>query len=344
MAYALFFMPLVISFAVAAIVLGAVVMFGKKKNADNRFSNRHIHRPGISRLGGAALVISFVATLFFDPQLVGSAPLEGLFVGCGAILIFGLIDDFKQLGWKIQLLFQIVLVGLVYAIGLKLVFASHLLGGFFPSGTAAGYFFGLLVSIVWIVALMNAMNWVDGIDGVSGGVTLIAAGTIFLLSLRPEVNQPPVAIITAALVGCLLAFLLFNFHPSKIMAGTSGSMFMGFVLAALAIFAGAKIATTLLVLAVPVIDALWVIAERFKAGESIFSADQRHLHFRLLELGWPQKKICLFYWSITLCIAIVALNTRALGKAVTFVLILIVMLAILFAVRKKTMVNEKTQA
>jgi len=344
MAYDLFSMPLLVSFAIAAILISAVVLFSKKKIADGRVSSRHIHRSTVSRLGGAALIISFIATLFFDPRLAGSAPLEGLFAGCSAILIFGIIDDFKQLSWKIQLLFQIVLVGLVYAIGLKLVFAPHPLGGFFSFDATFGYAFSLLISIGWIVALMNAMNWVDGTDGVSGGITLIAAGTIFLLSLRPEVNQPPVAIITAALVGSLAAFLLFNFHPSRILAGTSGAMFMGFALAALAIFAGAKIATTLLVLAIPVIDALWVIAERFGAGKSIFSADKRHLHFRLLALGWSQKKICLFYWSITLCIAIIALNTRAFGKTITFSAILVLMLAVLFVVRKKTILIEKTQA
>jgi UDP-GlcNAc:undecaprenyl-phosphate/decaprenyl-phosphate GlcNAc-1-phosphate transferase len=342
MAYGLFFMPLMVSFAIAALIVSAVVLFGKKKNADGRFSSRHIHRSGISRFGGVALIISFIATLLFDSRLVGSAPLEGLIVGCSAILIFGIIDDLKQIDWKTQLLFQILLVGLVYTIGLRLVLMSNQLGGFFSFGTANGYFFGLVISIVWIVLLMNAMNWADGIDGVSGGVTLIGAGTIFLLSLRPEVNQPPVAIITAALVGCLLAFLLFNFNPSKILAGTSGSMFMGFALAALAIFAGAKIATTLLVLAIPVIDAIWVIAERFGAGESIFGADKRHLHFRLLELGWPQKKICLFYWSITLCIAIIALNTRAFGKTVTFLAVLVLTLGALFAVRKKTLLVKKT--
>jgi len=231
---------------------------------------------------------------------------------------------------------------LVYAVGLRRVFMANPLTGVLSADTTFGYFFVLLISVAWIVALMNAMNWVDGIDGVSGGVTLIGAGTIFLLSLRPEVNQPPVAIITAALVGSLIAFLLFNFHPSKILAGTSGSMFMGFALAALAIFAGAKIATTLLVLAIPVIDALWVIGERFGAGKSIFSADKRHLHFRLLALGWSQRKVCLFYWSITVFIAIAALNTRAFGKTVTFLSVLILMLAILFAVRKKTLSAEKT--
>jgi len=111
---------------------------------------------------------------------------------------------------------------------------------------------------------MNAINWVDGLDGVAGGITFIGVLSVFFLSQRENVNQPPITIISAILLGSLAAFLIFNFHSAKIMAGTSGSMFMGFILAILAIFAGAKIATTFLVLTIPIIDALWVIGQRFQ--------------------------------------------------------------------------------
>ena len=182
---------------------------------------------------------------------------------------------------------------------------------------------------------MNSMNWIDGVDGVSAGITLIGGITIFILSLRPEVNQPPVGIIAAALIGCTLALLLFNFYPAKIMAGTSGAMFMGFILAVLSVFAGAKIATTLLVMAVPIIDAFWVVSERIKSGSSVFSADKRHLHFRLIELGWSQRKICLFYCLITAFIAVLALNTGAMGKVITFILFGIIMLGMLTLIKNK---------
>jgi UDP-GlcNAc:undecaprenyl-phosphate GlcNAc-1-phosphate transferase len=190
-------------------------------------------------------------------------------------------------------------------------------------------------AIIWIVLMINSMNWIDGVDGLSGGVTFIGALTIFFLSLRPEVNQPPVAIIAMALAGAVLGFLVFNFYPSKILAGTSGAMFMGFILAALAIFAGTKIATALLVMAIPIIDAAWVVGERIKSGKSIFKSDDRHLHYKLLDLGWTQRRITLFFCLITICISLIAINTRAIGKIVTMALVVAVMLAFFVFLNRK---------
>jgi len=264
-----------------------------------------------------------------------TVPLLGVLLASGAILVFGVVDDIKQLGWKSQLFFQLVIVALVYIVGVKLQYVSNPLGGIFFFDGGLAYLLGLVVSIIWVVFLMNVINWVDGVDGVSGGITFIAAGTIFILSQRPEVNQPPVGIITAALVGSLAAFLLLNFYPAKIMAGTSGSMFMGFMLAILAIFAGAKIATTLMVLAVPIIDALWVMGERLRQRKSVFMADRRHLHYRLLELGWSAKKICIFYYLVTVLISVLALNVRAVGKAASLIVILIASMAMLVIASRK---------
>jgi UDP-GlcNAc:undecaprenyl-phosphate GlcNAc-1-phosphate transferase len=228
----------------------------------------------------------------------------------------------------------------VYIKGVRLDYISNPFGGIFLFHNYGGFIVGIIVVVIWTVLLINSMNWIDGIDGISSGISLIGGATIFFLSLRPEVNQPPIGIISTVFMGGLLAFLLFNFHPAKIIAGTSGSMFMGFVLAVLAIFSGEKIATTLLVLAVPIVDALWVIGERFQSKKSIFSADRRHLHYRLLELGWSPKKICIFYYAITAFIAVLALNTRAAGKTITFVLFGVIMLGMLIWIRNK--VSQKT--
>jgi len=118
----------------------------------------------------------------------------------------------------------------------------------------------------------------------------IAKITLFFLSISNLVNQPPLGIISIILAGAVLGFLVFNFHPAKIFMGTSGSMFLGFILATLAIFSGGKIATALLVMGFPVMDAIWVIAQRIKSGKSPFKGDARHLHYRLLEKGWTRKK------------------------------------------------------
>lgn len=338
MNYNIFMMPLVTSFAVSVLLLMLLVALGRKYAAhDARVSQRHLHKKGVSRLGGVALILSFVAAILLDRRLVISTPLLGVLFGSGAILILGVMDDLKQLSWKSQLFAQFAIVLFVYVMGVRLQYVTNPLGGILLLDNGIGYIVGLLISIVWIIFIMNAMNWVDGVDGVAGGITFIGAVTVFFLSLRPDVNQPPIGIITAAFIGSLVAFMILNFHPAKILAGTSGSMFMGFILAIMAIFAGAKIATTLLVLTVPIVDALWVIGERFKAGDSIFSADRRHLHFKLIELGWSSWRICLFYYGITSLVAVVALNTNAFGKVIGFMFIALFMLIALFAIRRKAL-------
>lgn len=328
--------PFLTSFFVAAIIGTALIFWaGKKDFSFKRAGERHIHAKNISRLGGVALISAFILTIFLDKRIVIDAPLAAVLAASGAILVFGVIDDLRQLSWKIQLFFQIIIISFVCFLGVRLHFISNPLGGIFLLDDSLGYFIGFLIAIVWVVLLMNAMNWVDGVDGISAGITFITGITILILSLRPEVNQPPIAIMASAFLGGMLAFFLFNYNPAKILAGTSGSMFMGFILAVLAIFSGAKIATTLLVLTIPVLDALWVIGERIKAKKSIFLADKNHLHHKLLGLGWSQKKICLFYCGITALIAIISLNTRDGSKLVAFLLLGFFMLIMLYVVSQK---------
>ena len=341
MDYSLYLMPMFSSLLISVSLLILLISFGQKySNDDGRTSNRHIHKKGILRFGGIALILSFLFAILLDKNLVIGAPLLGVLFGSLLILFLGVVDDFKQIAWKKQLFFQFLIVIFVYIMGVHLEYVTNPFGGVLVLDAGWGYVFGFLISTIWIIFLMNAMNWVDGIDGVAGGVALIGIVAIFFLSLRPEVNQPPIGIIAAVFAGGLVAFLLFNFYPAKILAGSSGSMFIGFILAVLAIFAGAKIATTLLVLAVPIIDALWVIGERFKAGASIFSGDRRHLHFRLLELGWSQRNICLFYYVITALVAFIALNTQALEKMIALFLVTMVILVFFVIIRRKMKIKK----
>jgi UDP-GlcNAc:undecaprenyl-phosphate GlcNAc-1-phosphate transferase len=112
-------------------------------------------------------------------------------------------------------------------------------------------------------------------------------------------------------------------------------MFFGFTLAILAIFSGTKIATAILVLFLPLMDFIWVIGERIKEGKSIFKPDQKHLHFKLLELGWSPIKINAFFFSATAIFSLIALNTRILGKSVTLLTAILLMLSFLVFIKKK---------
>jgi len=130
MNYSLFLMPLAVSFIVAVFILIAIILFGRKNGeADLRIESRHVHRSGISRFGGVALIISFIIAVLIDRNLVIDAPLVGLILALVLILFFGVIDDLRQLSWRTQFFFQIALVLFVYFIGIRLEFVSNPFGG-----------------------------------------------------------------------------------------------------------------------------------------------------------------------------------------------------------------------
>lgn len=303
---------------------------------NGRTDDRHAHRKDILRFGGVALVVSFLITLVSNTAIVLTPSWWGVIIASMLILVVGLWDDIRELSWKIQLVAQVVAGSIAFFFGIRLISFTNPFGGalFFDSGWMIGISFA--VTIVWIVAVMNAVNWADGIDGLCGGVSFIGFLTIFFLSLRPEVNQPPVAIFAVILAGASLGFLAFNFYPAKIFAGTSGSWFLGFMLAVLAVFSGTKIATAVLVLLLPLLDAAWVIFNRFYSGVSIFAPDTRHLHYRLQELGWSSQFIALFFYSVTIGIAVIALHTNAFEKMIVFISIVFIALVFFIYIQKQT--------
>lgn len=331
-----FIIPFLTSFFITVILIIAGIFVGKKIKWHGRAASRHIHRAGVMRLGGVAMVIAFNLAILLNRDLVITPGLYGTMAASLILLLVGVWDDIREIYWKIQFFFQVALAVTVFIMGVRIYFITNpLTGGILDLDSGMGVIFSIILVIFWIILMINSMNWLDGIDGLSGGVTFIGALTIFFLSLKPEVNQPPVAILSMIVAGTALGFLIFNFNPSLILAGTSGSMFMGFILAVLAIFAGTKIATSILVMAVPIIDCVWVIGERIKNKKSIFKPDKAHLHYKLLELGWSQKKVAFYFYGVTILIAVAALNTRFIGKTVTLLAATAIMAVFLLVISKK---------
>jgi UDP-GlcNAc:undecaprenyl-phosphate GlcNAc-1-phosphate transferase len=313
----LFFLPFLFSFSVA-ILLSLVFSLPFFRFRQTRTGSRHARSGTLSRLGGVAMMIAFLMVVGIDPHLVLTRPLWGLFAGSIFIFLFGIVDDFFPLDWKTQLFFQVALGSIVYFFAIRIDFITNPFGGIIDFSQSSFPGLPFLVTLLWLLLLINAVNWLDGADGLLGSAGGIAALTIFLISLRPEVNQPPIAIVSLALFGAILGFLIFNLPPARILAGTTGSMFVGFALAALSMIAGSKIATTMLVLAVPIIDALVVMFSRLFSGESLFQPDERHIHFRLMRLGWSPMRIFFAVTLFTSLIAAVALLVPTALKAVAF--------------------------
>jgi len=148
---------------------------------------------------------------------------------------------------------------------------------------------------------MNTVNWLDGLDGLAAGVALIFGAILFTAMVRTTPQQPQpqlsLALLPAALIGATLGFLPFNLHPARVFLG-SGALYLGYVLGSLGIIGGAKVATVLLMLAVPILDVAWLIVSRIRRGQPPTRGGRDHLHFRLLDLGLSPRAIVLLYYAV----------------------------------------------
>lgn len=180
---------------------------------------------------------------------------------------------------------------------------------------------GSFVTVLWVLLVMNAINWMDGADGLMGSVVGVALLVLAYLSWQPSVNQPTLVFLMMMLFGALIGFLFFNWYPARLIAGSSGASFLGFLVATLSVYAGAKVATALLVLAIPILDLCSVILTRIRKRKSPFLPDKNHLHHILLSLGFSSRAVALIYVSVTGIMGILALSARSFEKVGVFFLV-----------------------
>ncbi|MFZ5968880.1 MAG: glycosyltransferase family 4 protein [Bacillota bacterium] len=262
--------------------------------------DRRVHKTPIPRMGGLAIYFGFVVSILATMQI--DQKTMGMLVGSTLIVLMGILDDRKPLSAKTKLLVQIVCASI-------LVYSGIAIEGFGIPFTdnkyiAFGPILSTLVTIFWIVGITNTLNLIDGLDGLAAGVATIAAISLSYVAHangRPEVT----IIITLAIAGSALGFLPYNFNPAKIFMGDTGSLFLGYMLAAISIDGAMKGATALatvvpvLVLGLPIFDTTFAIIRRAWNGRPIMEPDKGHLHHRLLSAGMGQKRTVLTLYSIS---------------------------------------------
>ncbi|MCL5265132.1 MAG: undecaprenyl/decaprenyl-phosphate alpha-N-acetylglucosaminyl 1-phosphate transferase [Chloroflexi bacterium] len=281
-------------------------------------------RPGelqkkpIARTGGYAIFMAFMlalaVSLVIFPRFADEySRLLGLILGALLILPIAYLDDFKRMGPLPQMAGQIVVALVAMSFGLILDNFASPFGGIvsFP------LFVAIPVTLFWYVGMINTLNFIDTMDGLAAGVTTIAAAILFIRAA--DLGQYSIAVLVLALAGACLGFLPYNLHPARIFMGTSGSMFLGYMLATLGIIGGAKVATTILVLGIPILDTALVIARRLLAGRSPFKGgDSAHLPHRLLAVGIPQPLIVFLLYVFCLVLGYFALALSAIQKLYAF--------------------------
>lgn len=337
-----FLIVFVLALSTTLLLLPLSIYLGRRWGIIARFGGRRLSEgdiQGVSKLGGLAIFAGFmlaviVAQFLPVPRMDSYevVRLTGLILGGVVIFAIGIIDDVRELSYLPLLTAQSVAAVIAILFQIFIEYLNNPLTG--QQTESWPFILTVAISYLWLVGMMNTVNWLDGMDGLAGGVAFIAGAMLFINSaFRVEPAQTSVSLMPLALMGASLGFLLFNFYPGRVQMGGS-AYFLGFILGALSIIGGAKMATILLVMGLPVLDVAWQIVTRLRRGRNPAVGDRGHVHFRLQDLGWSQPQIVLLYYAfcsffglLTLVITSQVFKVVALGAMLLLVVIGFVVLS-----------------
>jgi UDP-GlcNAc:undecaprenyl-phosphate GlcNAc-1-phosphate transferase len=306
---------IVVAFMLPIVLTPLVKKLALKMGAVDAPNQRKVHSRIMPRLGGLAIYAAFIAAVLAFVPL--TKPILGLLAGATLIMLLGVVDDIRGLPPRLKLLGQIGAALIVVYFGVSVGYITNPLKGMVDSnllsfgGEIPGWvlqneislgFLSIPFTIFWIIGITNAVNLIDGLDGLAAGMALIASVTLAIIAWT-EGNMA-VVYLALILAGATLGFLKYNFHPAQIFMGDTGSMFLGFALASLAIMGLGKSATIIsllipiLILGIPIFDTALAIVRRYLKAKPIFQADKEHLHHQLLALGLSHKQTVLVIYGL----------------------------------------------
>ena len=277
---------------------------------------RHLHSSPLPRLGGVAIFLSFAACMavaaFWSARHRGpqtpffSRTMVTILVPAALVFLLGVYDDLHGVGPYFKFSVQGIAATMLFMGGLRIVNIPVLFGD-----RSLPWYVGLPFTVLWVLAITNAFNLIDGLDGLAAGSALFSTLVAFVVALLN--GQSLVAFMTIALAGAILGFLRFNFNPATIFLGDSGSLFIGFVLSALAL-AGAQKAPTIVAVAIPVVsfglpilETALSIMRRLISGRPVFTADREHIHHKLLQHGMTHRQVVILLYGVSAVFALLSL-------------------------------------
>lgn len=353
------FMSFIIAFLLTplmgklALKVGAVDLPAWLRSKGERGITTRIHEYVYPKLGGLAVITAVLVTLLFNNSFISVG--KGVVLGIIIIAVIGYLDDRYELNSKLQLLGQVLAAAAVVASGISITSINFLstqlnFDLFSTIIRFAGFTYNFvfpadILTILWIVGLINVINWVGGVDALNGSVTSVALFTLMLINLAN--GNIALAGLIAIHLGAVLGVLPFNYPPGKIMYGSAGDFLNGFLLAVFAILGSTKWTASMIILAMPIIDGLLVVYMRFKTNPHLLKSplkilqisDKNHLHHRLIDAGYSKKTVTLIETTMMIIVCSIALifsNLRT--DALAFILaiaFIFVSFAVVFVVKKR---------
>lgn len=332
-------LPFLASLVVTVILTPLTVLFFKQRKwvVDPRKTPHpaHTHKEPIPKGGGLPIFAGILVGVVMASKI--DSHMGAILIASLVTLVVGLVDDVRGANPYYRLFINFLSALIVVASGIGIAFITNPFGGIIDLSwpRLSLDFFGNweiwiladLFAILWIPALMNAINWSSGVDGQISGVITIAAFFLGVVSLTysADITQWPVSILAFSLAGSFFGFTIYHFYPQKIMPGYSGTSLAGLILGVLSILATGKVGTAILLLAVPLIDFVYVILRRVISGKSPVWGGNEHLHHKLMEIGWGKRRIAIFYWGVTALLGILALNFEARYKLMAMIGLVLLM-------------------
>ncbi|MFH1832733.1 MAG: MraY family glycosyltransferase [Candidatus Levyibacteriota bacterium] len=341
----LIFPPLITAFLITLITTPIALIFIKKFGLfDDPKTHKHpaiIHKIPVPRGGGIPLFIGIaIACILFLPMTKITI---ALLIASLLALVTGVLDDKLDLSPYLRFFINIICGLIIVGSGISIPFITSPFGGilhldalrisFSFFGNHSVFVFSDLIALIWIVWIMNMLNWSKGVDGQMPGIVAISAIVIGFLSLRFPLSDSATLIsvkLSFIIAGSALGFLIFNFYPAKIFPGY-GATAVYLLLGAVSILSGAKLATAILVMGIPMIDGVFTIIRRIADKKSPFKHDNKHLHHMLLKLGLGQRSIALIYWIFSVILGTISLTLSSTGKLFAIIMLAVITVGILLS-------------
>ena len=334
----MYILALIIALLASFLLTPYIKQLAVKIGAVDKPDKRKVHTQVMPRLGGLAIYLATMLAIVCSMPI--TRDLLGILLGGTWIVIVGVLDDKYSLPARVKLAGQVIAAVILVAFDVKIEWLNNPFGGYFYLE-----YLSIPFTVFWVSSFINVVNLIDGLDGLAAGVSGIASITVILVAVHQ--GYFPVATLTAALAGGIIGFIHYNFNPATIFMGDTGSMFIGYMLAAISIFGAVKSAATIallvpaIALGLPIMDTAFAILRRYSNGRPIFQPDKGHLHHRLLAMGLSQRQAVLLMYGISIVLCLAAFVLAEANVYVAAVVIVLILVGVAVGAKRIGILNDR---